>query len=517
MVDSPQDRPNDRTQQPERPERDAAPPPGEHPDPPRDEQKPNRPRRRWVRWAIIGGVAAAVIVGLVIGVPWLIEYFHTVSTDDAYVNGHVSMISARVGGQVTAVRVDDNDRVHQGDLLMELDHQPYQVAVNQKKAALETAEANLNAATAQARGQEAAARAGWYSLVSAQEQVRYQIATLHSDLANLRLQQANLDLAEKETNRVRGLVAKDAATREELDQRVAAEEVARQRVADAQETIRKTRAALGLPPNDEDPTEVPENLDQSFSGVQIALSNAAQSLAQIGVPLPLSHLTPDELSRDLTSRGASSDLNQTLDQFVEKAPGVAQARAARDQAQEDLRNAELNLGYTWIYAPIDGQVFRRNVNPGNNAAVGQPLLAVRSLTDLWIDANFKETEIDNLRIGMPVEVRVDAYPHKTFHGRVQGFSAGTGSSIALIPPENATGNFVKIVQRLPVRVAIDPRDMTEDTPLLAGLSCEPKVLFTQTPTGPNAGARLLAPIPPSANPSTPGPSDKPPPPEGAGR
>ena len=166
-------------------------------------------------------------------------------------------------------------------------------------------------------------------------------------------------------------------------------------------------------------------------------------------------------------------------------------------------------------------MFRRNVNPGDNVASGQAMLAVRSLTDVWIEANFKETEIDNLRIGMAVEVHVDAYPKKTFRGRVEGFSAGTGSSIALIPPENATGNFVKIVQRLPVRVTIDPRNLSDDTPLFAGLSCEPKVLYTQSPTGPNAGGRLLPPIPPPANPSTQGASEpdspQPAPTEGDGR
>jgi membrane fusion protein (multidrug efflux system) len=148
-----------------------------------------------------------------------------------------------------------------------------------------------------------------------------------------------------------------------------------------------------------------------------------------------------------------------------------------------------------VYAPIDGQVVRRTVNPGDNVVVGQGLMAVRSETDIWIDANFKETQLHKIRIGHPVEVSVDAYPGKVFHGRVEGFSAGTGQSLAILPAENATGNFVKIVQRLPVRVRIDPADLTPDTPLFVGLSVTPAVKYEEQPTGPDGGKRLLDPGP----------------------
>jgi membrane fusion protein (multidrug efflux system) len=160
-------------------------------------------------------------------------------------------------------------------------------------------------------------------------------------------------------------------------------------------------------------------------------------------------------------------------------------------AQKALEQAELQLGYTDIRAPLNGYVSRRSVNPGTFVSVGQPLLTIRPLSDVWIDANFKETQLADLRLGQKVEIYVDAYPGKVFHGRVAGFSPGTGAINSLLPPENATGNFVKVVQRLPVRI-----DLTEpnpkDTPLFAGLSVDPEVDIRSQPEGPDAGRRLLS-------------------------
>ncbi|QJX00319.1 HlyD family secretion protein [Frigoriglobus tundricola] len=463
-----------------------------------DAAAPTKPprRRRWRKRLIMMGVALAVVgCGLYFGRHWIHRQLTTESTDDAYVNSHVTSVSGRVAGHVIAINFDDNDRVRQGDLLLEIDHEPYQVAVSQRRAALDVAEGNLTTAIAQVRAQEAKARSSWYNLIHAQEQVRYQLATIRSYVSNLRLQEAQFKLAETEVARARRLVDKQAASKEELDQRAADLEVARQRVIDATETIRRTRANLGLPPNDADPTAAPADLEETYSAVQTALSDTAQALAQAGVPIRLRGLTPKSLREQVERLDPSGDLNEALDRIVEQAPTVRQARASVDQAREDLRNAELNLRYTYVYAPIDGQVTRRSVNPGDNVAVGQGLMAVRSLTDLWIDANFKETQLDQIQIGHPVEVTVDAYPNKVFHGRVEGFSSGTGQSLALLPPENATGNFVKIVQRLPVRIRIDPADMTPDTPLFVGLSVIPAVKYKEQPSGPDAGKRLLEPGP----------------------
>src|SRR5262249_1739738 len=137
------------------------------------------------------------------------------------------------------------------------------------------------------------------------------------------------------------------------------------------------------------------------------------------------------------------------------APAIKQAHAAIVQAERDLDQAKLNLRYTKITAEIDGVITRRNVNPGNNVQVGQSLMAIRSLRDIWIDANFKETQLRDLRIGQQVDIETDIYGGKhSFTGRISGFTMGTGSTLALLPAQNATGNFVKVVQRLPVRIDI---------------------------------------------------------------
>ena len=152
--------------------------------------------------------------------------------------------------------------------------------------------------------------------------------------------------------------------------------------------------------------------------------------------------------------------------------------------------AELNLRYCSIVSEIDGVVTRRNVNPGNNVQVGQSLMAVRSLTEIWIDANFKETQLADLRIGQRVRCEVDMYGRRReYEGRITGFTMGTGQTLALLPPQNATGNFVKIVQRLPVRIELTDYDPDKE-PLFVGLSVVPYVYYSEQPTGPNAGKML---------------------------
>jgi len=168
------------------------------------------------------------------------------------------------------------------------------------------------------------------------------------------------------------------------------------------------------------------------------------------------------------------------------------------QAERDLDDAKLNLRYCTIVAEIDGVITRRNVNPGNNVQVGQSLMAIRSLHDTWIDANFKETQLRNLRIGQRVAIEADIYGGKQrFEGRISGFTFGTGSTLALLPPQNATGNFVKVVQRLPVRIDLVNYD-PDKLPLFVGLSVTPSVDLWSKPTGPNAGKFLQELIPQSS-------------------
>jgi membrane fusion protein (multidrug efflux system) len=172
------------------------------------------------------------------------------------------------------------------------------------------------------------------------------------------------------------------------------------------------------------------------------------------------------------------------------------------QAQRDLDQAQLNLRYCTIVAEIDGVITRRNVNPGNNVQAGQSLMAIRSLRDTWIDANFKETQIRDLRIGQRVAIEADMYgSRRKFEGRISGFTFGTGSTLALLPPQNATGNFVKVVQRLPVRIDLVNYD-PDKIPLFVGLSVTPAVDLWSKPTGPNAGKFLQELIPQPSPPAS---------------
>jgi membrane fusion protein, multidrug efflux system len=158
----------------------------------------------------------------------------------------------------------------------------------------------------------------------------------------------------------------------------------------------------------------------------------------------------------------------------------------------------LNLRYCDIVAEVDGVITRRNVNPGNNVLVGQSLMAIRSLDEIWVDANFKETQLRDLRIAQPVDLYVDMYGgRRVFPGRVAGFTMGTGSTLALLPPQNATGNFVKVVQRLPVRIELQGYDPNKE-PLFIGLSVTPYVYLNRPATGPDAGKVLQTSLPRSS-------------------
>src|SRR5258708_32124416 len=195
------------------------------------------------------------------------------------------------------------------------------------------------------------------------------------------------------------------------------------------------------------------------------------------------------------------DIHRTSARLAAEAPAVKQAEAKLVAANRDLAVAELDLRYCDVVAEIDGVVTRRNVNPGNDVRVGQSLMAIRSLSEIWIDANFKETQLRDLRIGQAVDLYVDMYGDKqVFSGRITGFTIGTGSTLALLPPQNATGNYIKIVQRLPVRIQLQDYD-PDKHPLFIGTSVVPYVYIKRPPTGPDAGKFLQA-YAPRSPPST---------------
>ena len=445
-------------------------------------------------------------------VPWLILTLNTVSTDDAYVNGHVTFVAPRVAGQVVKVLVDNNNRVRKGDLLVQLDKEPYQIQVDQKKAALATAQAQAHAAVGLSRGNR-------FKLEHAIEEVDNQIALLRANVASLKTYQAKLAQAKADFDRAKETAKTPGAiSQQELDKYQAVFQVADAQVIQALETVYQIRVGLGLPATPEqdvfldvgattpgllaaplgwgplvaaayslpqrtdDLTRTRPNLDQTFSSVRQSEGELLQSAAVLGI-VPTSYdLKPRQLVEDFYKRDpeAQGDIDRIYAKILRDAPAV-------QEAQHDLAQAELNLRYCDIVAEIDGQVTNRNVNPGNDVQVGQNLMAVRSLTEVWIDANFKETQLADLRIGQRVRVEADMYGSRhEFAGRITGFTMGTGSTLALLPPENATGNFVKIVQRLPVRIDLTDYD-PEKIPLFTGVSVTPYVYYKQPPTGPHAG------------------------------
>jgi membrane fusion protein (multidrug efflux system) len=453
-----------------------------------------RPARKTSRRRIVLGLGALLVLiaaGYYLA-PTVMRALETVSTDDAYVNGHVTFVAPRVPGQVARVLVDDNMRVAKGDLLVELDREPYQVQVDIKKAAVDNAEADFHAAEAQVRATLGKARSLRWGLQTAMEQVDNYVALLRARVAALKSREATLDRARADLNRAQSLYARSAIPREEYDQRREAERVAEAQVVQALEEVSETRVALGLPPRPEqgDLSDVPADLNQNYSGVRQALAELVQTVAQVGIPLASVTRTPKQVLDEFTSRDKEGNIDRIMERIVPEAPAVRQAAAKQVQAERDLAEAELNLRYCAVRAEIDGVITRRSVNPGNNVAAGEAVMAIRSLTEIWIDANFKETQLADIKIGHRADVEVDMYgSRKHFRGRVTGFTIGTGQTLALLPPQNATGNFVKIVQRLPVRIELEDYDPEQDT-LFAGLSVTPYVFIRETPQGPGAGKRL---------------------------
>jgi len=465
---------------------------------------PEKPKASGRRRMLLGAAGALVIaVALWFGIPWVQTSLNTVSTDDAYVNGHVTFVAARVKGQVARVLVDDNYRVHKGDLLLQLDKEPFQVAVAVKKAAVDTAMADLQLARAKVRGIEAEAMSRRRALQHAMEDVDNQVALLRAKVAGVDKSKAELALAQVDFDRAAKLVASNDTPRSEYDRRQAILLAARADVVAALADVRQIRASLGLPPApaEADLGQVPPDISQTFSSVLQAQAGLIQSAAQLGVI----HSFDEGPSHMVEAFEKEGDVDSTFARLAADAPDVKQAEAKLEVAKRDLDQAELDLRYCDVVAEIDGVVTRRNVNPGDNVQVGQALMAIRSLSEIWVDANFKETQLGDLRIGQPVDLYVDMYGgRQVFKGRISGFTEGTGSTLALLPPQNATGNFVKVVQRLPVRIDLENYD-PDKSPLFIGTSVVPYVYFNKPPTGPDAGKFLQTSAPqpggPTANPA----------------
>jgi membrane fusion protein, multidrug efflux system len=460
------------------------------PEPPA-EPKP-KPAHRRRRWRLLVGVIAAVAL-IFVGIPLIIHALNTVSTDDGYVNGHVTFVAPRVSDQVARVLVDDNYRVKKGDVLVELDPEPYQVQVAINQAEVNVAEANLVVAQANVKGLLGQLRSQRYALQTAIEQVDNNIALIRARVATWEQNKATLVFAQAEFDRAERLLETKVISKEEYDQKREALDVAKASVLQSLENIHQARANLGLPveaPDGANLADVPADLDQTFSSVIQAQGNLIQTAALLGYVPSNYRQSPKQMLDEFYRRDAGGDLDRIFAGLVESAPGIKQAGENLLQAQRNLDLAKLNLRYCTVVSEIDGVVTRRNVNPGNNVQVGQTLMAVRSVREIWVDANFKETQLRNLRIGQHVDLELDMYGGKhTFEGRISGFTMGTGSTLALLPAQNATGNFVKVVQRLPVRIDLINYD-PDKLPLFVGLSVTPTVDLRKAPSGPNAGKFL---------------------------
>jgi len=383
------------------------------------------------RRIIVPIVAIALVIGLIFGILYFSYAAHHVSTDDAQIEGNITTISPRVKGQVASVYVSENQFVRKGDKLVQIDDRDYKVALQQAQAAYDQAVSSLLAATTAvpqqstlASAQTAQAQAGVSESVSGVLDAQERIATAQSDLDAAK---ANAVKAQHDVARARELAGEGAISQSQLDAAQAAYATAvAQRDAAAQGVI-AARATL----------------DQAQSGV---LASQAQ-LAQ-----------------------ARTGSESTQIKSAQAAVSAAQVKAAAAA----LANARLQESYTLITAPVDGVVSKKSVNVGDTVSVDQPLMALADQRHLWVTANLKETQISNVRVGQPADIHVDAFPHRVFKGNVESVSAATGATFALIPPDNASGNFTKVVQRVPVRIAIDPSSDPEGL-LRQGLSVEVQI------------------------------------------
>jgi membrane fusion protein (multidrug efflux system) len=363
-------------------------------------------------------VAVVVILALVsIGIWWRSTYSE--STDDAQVNGHLIQVSARVAGQVAKVYVDENQVVKAGDVIAELDPSDYKVAVENAEAALASAEAN--AAAANVNVPITTVNTG-SNLSAADSNVTGSHAAVEQAEQQLAAAKANNTKAQADLERYKPLVAKDVISKQQFDAAVAAADAARHSEQAARDGVKVAR----------------ERESQAQAGLKFAQTAPQQVAAQ------------------------SARARQ------------AQAMVAQAQAQLDM--ARLNLSYTKIVAPTAGIITRKSVEINQNVAPGQNLLMLVSLEGLWVTANFKETQLRHMVAGQAVEIDVDS-TGKTYHGKMTQIGGATGSVLSLFPPENATGNYVKVVQRVPVR--IDFTNLAGEDPkheLRPGLSVEPKVM-----------------------------------------
>jgi membrane fusion protein (multidrug efflux system) len=429
------------------------------------------PKRPLPRLFWLGGLVVLAVLAIFPAYPWWSYRVTHSITEDAFVEAHIVNVAPQaVSGHVVRFLVEENDRVKKGDILVHIDKEPFEVQVAIKKAAVEVAQANVIAARAQVRAQVAQTRSSRFKLEHAIEDVGNQIANLRAAVATLSSRRATLDLAESNLKRAEALVASRGISKEEIDTRRQAVEVAQASVAQALEQIYGIRAYLGLPaqpPKGHDLNEVPPDLDQNFSNVRQALGELIQGTAQLGF-LPITwNGTPKQALAEFLQQDPEGNLDRVYAHLIPNAPAVKQAEAQLLQARRDLDQALLNLSYAEIRAPFPGIVVKRYLNLGDFASPGVAILSMYNPDLTYVTANLEEDRLPGVSPGNTVELQVDAF-REPFRGRVVWINKSTGAQFALMPRNVVAGEFTKVVQRVPVRIAIEK---DERWPLLrAGLS-----------------------------------------------
>ncbi|WP_255460550.1 HlyD family secretion protein [Edaphobacter albus] len=380
-------------------------------------------------------VVIAVVALLAIGAA--LFYWHstfTEDTDDAQVDGDLYQVSSRIAGQVIKVYVEDNQEVKAGDLLAEIDPKDFQVALEQAQANLANAEAaaiqaSVNVPITSITSSTSISTTGSdvQSAQAAIAQSQKQVAAAQARVAQA---QANAKKSDLDVERYGPLVEKDVISKQQYDAAVAAAAANRASVLEAESTLIAQQEAV---------RQSQQKLSQARSTALEAVKNGPSQVK----------------AQEARARAAD---------------------AAVKEAQARVDQAKLNLSYTRILAPTTGIVNKKNVNVGANLSVGQDLMTIIPLSNLWVTANFKETQLEHMHEGQKVEIKVDALGGKKFHGVVKQIGGATGSRLSLFPPENATGNYVKVVQRIPVRIDFTNLDQeNSDHKLRPGYSVVPIV------------------------------------------
>jgi membrane fusion protein (multidrug efflux system) len=403
-----------------------------------------RSRSRRVRMVVF----AILILAIIAAIPIYNYYESRESTDDAQVDGHIVPISSRINGTILSVLVNDNQLVTAGAELVKLDPANYQAELNQAEANVASAQAEADAAkvnvpiieintSSQIKTTGAdvlVARAG---VDAAQRQVDAANARLASAKAQLAQAEANNNRAQKDLVRYKELVQKDEISQSQYDAYLASAQASAAQVDTARAVV-----------------------NEAAHNVDVAQAAIAQAKAKLN-------------AATVTERQSRSSAPQ--ERATSKAKYEA-ALAQLKQAQAALELAKLNVDYTILRSPVTGLVSKKNAEPGMRVSPGQQVMAIIPLDDVWVTANFKETQLTRMKVGQEVEIKVDAYGGRKYKGHIDSIAAASGARFSLLPPENATGNYVKVVQRVPVKIVLDP-GQNQDHLLRPGLSVEPTVLL----------------------------------------